>query len=127
MTQDLVDAANRLAEVLVRENAALERLDFAAAVALGQAKEAALLGVTRGRSATPTVDRTPTLLALGRHMNALVAENRALLERAIAVQTRVVGIIVRAAAPPPAVGRYASSGFKSPPRRAAAMALSARA
>ncbi len=60
-------------------------------------------------------------------MNQLVAENRTLLERAIAVQTRVVGIIVRAAAPPPVSRQYAANGFKSQPRRTSATALSARA
>jgi hypothetical protein len=127
MTQDLVDAANALAEVLVRENAALKRLDFAAAVALGQAKEAALLGVTKGRAVLPVTQRTPTTMALGRRINELVAENRTLLERAIAVQTRVVAIVARAVTPPPAMRQYAASGFKTQPRRAPAMALSARA
>jgi hypothetical protein len=127
MTQDLVDAAGTLAEVLTRENAALRRLDFVAAVALGQTKETALLGMTKDRIAAPVTDRDPALLALGRRINGLVVENRALLERAIAVQIRIVGIIVRAAPPSPALGQYVASGFRSLPRRASAMALSARA
>jgi len=127
MTQDLVDAANTLADVLVRENAALKRLDIPAAMALVAAKEAALLGVTKGRVPLPVPERNPVVLALGRRVSGLVAENRALLERAIAVQTRVVGIIVRAAAPQPATRQYAANGFKSQPRRALATALSASA
>ena len=127
MTQDLMTAAGTLADVLARENAALKRLDFSAAMALVPAKEAALLGVTNGRTPAPVSTRDPALLALGRRISGLVVENRLLLERAIAVQTRVVGIIVRAAKPPPAAGQYAATGFKSAPRRTSAMTLSARA
>jgi len=117
MTPDLVAAANTLADLLARENAALKRLDFPAAMALVPAKEAALLGVTNGRTPAPAVSRDPATLALGRRISGLVAENRLLLERAIAVQTRVVGIIVRAATPPRAAAQYAANGFKSAPRR----------
>jgi hypothetical protein len=124
VTQDLIDAANTLADVLARENAALTRLDFLAAVALGPSKEAALLRVTEGCSAAATPDRSPAMLALGRGISTLVAENRRLLERAISIQTRIVGIIVRAAAPPSVAGQYAPSGLKRRRRGASATALS---
>jgi hypothetical protein len=123
MTQDLVDAANVLAKVLERENAALSRLDFAAAVTLGQAKEAALSGMTKAGSALPSADRSVLPPALGKHMRRLVAENRKLLERAITIQTRIVGIIVRAGAPP-APEQYVAGGLKGQRHRAPATALS---
>lgn len=128
MTPDLIDAVNALAEVLVRENAALRRLDFPAAIMLMPAKEAALLEVSkRCAPLPPSAGRDPVVVALGTRINGLVADNRNLLERAIAVQTRIVGIVVRAASPPPREGQYAASGFRSQPRRTSAMALSARA
>lgn len=127
MTTDLIQAGTALADVLVRENEALRRLDFPAAVALAPAKQAALLNLTQGRQPPAAADRTPALLALGRRVSDLAAENRALLERAITVQTRVVGIIMRAAAKPAPAGHYAASGARYQPRKAPAVALSARA
>ncbi len=124
MTQDLIEAANTLADLLARENAALKRLDFLAAVALGPSKEAALLRITKGCGARPTPDPSPPPLALGRAIKTLVAENRRLLERAISIQTRIVGIIVHAAAPPPVAGQYAASGLQRRRRRASAITLS---
>jgi hypothetical protein len=123
MTQDLVDAANALAKVLECENAALSRLDFNAAVTLGQAKEAALRGVTKACSALLPADLSPLPLALGRHMRRLATENRTLLERAITIQTRVVGIIVRAGAPS-AAEQYMAGRFKGQRHKAPATALS---
>jgi hypothetical protein len=123
MTQDLVDAANALAQVLECENAALSRLDFTAAVTLGQAKEAALSDMTKACSALPPPGRSPLPPALGRHMRRLVMENRRLLQRAITVQTRVVGIIVRAGAPS-AAEQYMAGSFKSQRHKPPATALS---
>ncbi len=123
MTQNLLDAANALAEVLECENAALSRLDFNAAVIVGRAKEAALSGMTRACSALPPTDRSPLPLALGLHMRRLVSENRTLLERAITIQTRVVGIIVRAGAPS-AADEYMAGRFKGQRHKAPATALS---
>ncbi len=53
MTQDLIDAATNLADLLTQQNAALKRLDFAAAMALSGAKEAALHQVTKSCPAAP--------------------------------------------------------------------------
>jgi len=129
MTLGLFEAVTRLASVLSEENEALKRLDFPAAIALGRAKEAALLGVTQGRTPTPATDHTPALAALGRRVGSLAVENRQLLERAIAVQSRIVGIVARAGTPPSASGQYGPpNGYRTQPRRAAyAMALSSRA
>jgi hypothetical protein len=125
MSRDLVAAANCLADVLTQENDALKRLDFAAAVALGAAKEAALAELTKQPpiAAPPP----PPLIALGKRLGSLAAENQALLERAIAVQTSIVRIVARAGAPPPAVTRYGGQGKRPPSHRTGAMALSTRA
>ena len=119
MTDERVEAAaQRLADVLVRENEALKRLDFPSAVALVPAKEAALADLTKRPNHTA---------ALMLHLNTLATENQALLERAIAVQTRVVRIVARACTPPPASVRYNGYGGRTPSNRAAAVALSTRA
>ena len=114
-------AIQRLADVLTEENAALMRLDFHAAVAMVNAKEAALADVT----AAPFILAPHT--ALEQRVTGLAAENQLLLERAITVQTRIVRIIAQAAAPPPAAQPY--NGYGRPPNapRAIALALSTRA
>jgi hypothetical protein len=121
---NLMETAQHLADVLTQENDALKRLDFPAAVALAPAKEAALADLTKqpGAGAPP-----PPLVALGRQLGRLAAENQALLERAIEVQTRIVRIVARACAPPPAPTRYGGYGGRMPSHRAAALALSTRA
>jgi hypothetical protein len=119
-----MQAGEKLADLLAQENAALKRLDFAAAVALTSAKEAALAELSQQQITAPLL---PSVAALGRVLAERAAENEVLLERAIAVQTRIVRIVARAAAPPPAV-RYGGPAER-PPRsgRVAALAVSTRA
>jgi hypothetical protein len=124
LSRDLVTAANCLAHVLTQENDALKRLDFAAAVALAPPKEAALAELTKQK---PVAVPPPPLIALGKRLGSLASENQELLERAIAVQTRIVRIVARAGAPPPAVTRYGGQGRRPPSHRTGAMALSTRA
>ncbi len=126
MTANWLHAAAALADVLARENAALQRLDFPAAVALVADKETALANLAAHDGEMQQQPPPAEAVTLGRHLHALAAENRTLLERAITVQTRIVGIIARAARPPIARS-YAANGHHSQPRRTAAMALSARA
>jgi hypothetical protein len=114
-------AVQRLAEVLEQENGALKRLDFPAAIALVPAKEAALADLTRKPG--PVIQRT----ALTQRLAGLASENHALLERAIAVQTRIVRIVARAATPPPTTIRYNGYGGRMSASRAGALALSTRA
>lgn len=127
MSDERLKAAQRLADVLEQENEALKRLDFAAAVALVPAKEAALTALTK------SPDGPMTQSSLGRHVGALAAENQVLLERAIAVQTRVVRIVARAYAPPPATTPYNGRGggreygARTPVAGANALAVSTRA
>jgi hypothetical protein len=120
MSTGLLDAAQRLADLLTQENEALKRMDFPAAVALVAAKEAALAELTK----QPKLGVVPPpLAALGQRLGGLASENQALLERAIAVQTRIVRIVARAAAPPPAATRYGGPGGRNPAARASALAL----
>jgi hypothetical protein len=115
------EAAQRLADLLAQENAALRRLDFLAAVALVPAKEAALAELEK----LPRGSMIQT--GLGQRLSALAKENQALLERAIAVQTRIVRIVARASAPLAAATRYDGYGGRAPQTRAAALAVSTKA
>lgn len=89
-----------LAEVLARENAALATLDLAAAIALLSDKRAAAEAFARAAAADPGL-ATPAL-------RDLAAENRRLLERAMAIQSRVLDILAGAVARP--TQRYAAAG-----------------
>jgi hypothetical protein len=124
MSKDLIEAAQRMADLLAEENDALQRLDFPAAAALVSAKEAALAELTKHRG-LPVLSPPP--VAVGELVAKLAAENQLLLERAIAVQTRIVRIVARACAPPASVARYGGHGRPTPPRCTAALALSTRA
>lgn len=129
MTTDLRTAARHLVEVLEQENDALTRSDFAAAVALVPSKEAALLDLTQHQPVpgNPGSDVRAPMAALGQRLTDLAAENQRLLERAIIVQTRIVQIIARAAAPPPALAEYSNHRTKAASQRIGALALSTRA
>ena len=102
------EPASALAGILEAENAALRALDFPTATALLADKQRALAAMT---GAPP-----PPHAAL-RRVQLAAAENRALLERAIAVQARVVGIVTRAARPKPRF--YSARGYATGPSRAA--------
>ncbi|WP_158928184.1 hypothetical protein [Acidisphaera sp. S103] len=124
MSTGLLDAAQRLVDLLTQENDALKRMDFPAAVALVAAKEEALADLTKHPAMRPI---PPSLATLGQRLGTLAAENQTLLERAIAVQTRIVRIVARAGAPPPAATRYGGHSNRIPSNRAAALALSTSA
>jgi hypothetical protein len=112
------DPAARLADILTRENEALARVNYAAAVAIAVDKEAALADMAKGPP--PPAPRL-------QHLSELAHANRELLERAIAVQTRVVRIVAQACAPPPATTPYSRHRGKPARSPTAAMALSTRA
>ncbi len=124
MSNDLMDAGQRLVDVLVQENEALARQDFATAVALLPAKEAALADLTKQPKA---VTVPPSLIELGQRIGGLAAENQALLERAVTVQTRIVRMVARACAPMTDMMQYNRNGIRAPSPRTAALALSTRA
>jgi hypothetical protein len=124
MSNEIARIAQNLADVLSRENDALKRMDFSAAVALVPAKEAALANLNK-QSAGRLLP--PPLVALGQRLGGLAAENQALLERAIAVQTRIVRIVARACTPPPAAEGYGGPVRRTRSHSSTAMALSTRA
>ena len=147
MTGDLLQAGQRLAEALQAENEALAALDLARAAALATAKVEACDAfaaaqaaaakeeeATRAQDGAATSSPTEERLAaeqLALRLQSLSAENRRLLERAIALQSRVIETIAGAALPRAAgPGRYEARGTprRPPPGQAVPpLALSARA
>ena len=144
MTEQLARAAAVLAEVLAAENAALAALDFPRVGALLAAKNSAAEAFAAAHAATQatgqrtgqrtgqttTPNRTPSLAATALHrLRALVLENQRLLEAAIKVQGRVIGVIAHAvtkALRPPTTLRYGAHG-RATASRPSACTLSARA
>lgn len=87
------DAACTLRTLLQTENAALRDVPATMAIALPE-KEAAAQALTEAAATAP---RTYYNQALAEQIQALAAENAALLLTAIAVQSRVITIVTRAA------------------------------
>ncbi len=123
MSETITGAAARLVELLTQENAALAALDLPRAAAMLAAKQDA---IARLAAAQDVADRA-ALQALASQLQALATANGALLERAIAVQSRVIGVV--ASAIPRAVNapRYGARGGIAQAGRPAAFALAARA
>ena len=110
-------AIRRLASVLTRENTMLAALDLGAVGALAEEKAAALADVAATLAALGPVaagSAAPGMAGEVRALAAVAAENKRLLERALAVQGRVIALVVRAAAP--AVGNGAGA-YRMPGRR----------
>jgi hypothetical protein len=125
MAKSYVAAAQHLASVLERENAALRAMDLRRAAALLPAKSAAVAHVVAAAaeaSETPAQD----VISDVRKLAGLALENRRLLERAITAQHRVIGILVRAvAATSAAEPAYGAMGHRI--RRTDPLAISTRA
>ncbi len=128
MSPALIDAAIRLADALARENQALAALDLPrAAGMLGDKQRAAdaFLAaqslLSHGATARPDAAARDVAARLG----MLAEENRRLLERAIAVQGRVIGTLAQAVRPE-TLG-YGAHGGRTAAGRPGAIALSARA
>ncbi len=105
MTHDLNEAAERLAAVLARENAALAALDLRRAAGMLAEKQqaaAAFVAAQPGGGAPPA--------ELARRLRDLAQENRLKLEHAMAVQRRIIGIIARAVRGSVAAPRYGATG-----------------
>ncbi len=125
MTLGQVDLAmRRLADVLERENLALKAMDLRGAAALLAEKTAAMadLGALASKQSGPAETE---LASIARRLDGIARENRRLLERAIAVQQRVIGIVVRAAASAAVKPSYGAVG--RPERMTAPLTLSTRA
>ena len=130
MRRTLIEAAVHLADTLARENAALRALDLAAAAGMLDEKQHAAEAfleaqarVASGLTAGPLPG--PPSREVAERLTALAEENRRLLERAIAVQGRLLGTLARAAQP--VASRYGARGGPAYDGRQRAVALSARA
>ena len=122
MSTDLMTAGATLADTLEAENAALEALDLPRAVGMLEGKQRALAGFVAAQNAPLSGQAGERMV---RRLQELATENKRLLERAMAVQGRVIGVVARSV--PPVV---ASSGYGVPTRRVsrpAAIAVLARA
>ncbi len=118
MSVSMSEARRALQSVLLRENAALRRTDFAAAAALLPEKTQAFELLQAATAAGPPV--------LGRVLQAIVQDNTKLLEQAVIVQTRVVELIARAARRSDETGsRYGAQGREA--REGGALAFLTRA
>jgi hypothetical protein len=131
MTPELIAAAVSLAETLAAENAALTALDLPRAVSLIPEKQRASDAFAAAQAlARRGTEPHAEAARLAARLHDLAAENRRLLERAINVQSRVLGLVARAV--PRATAhrngtRYGANGNLSASRQAMAFALSARA
>jgi flagellar biosynthesis/type III secretory pathway chaperone len=129
MIEVLMHAAQRLMEALRAENEALSRLDLAAAGELARGKRQAADAFAAAydaaqklgsRAEGPERKRAEEIAA---GLRDLTAENRRLLERAIALQARVIETIA-GAAKPPGPGTYGARGRLREGRGAAVSVLS---
>lgn len=128
MTAGLIAAAVRLADIIAQENQALRAMDLARAGMLLAAKQDATERFVAAQQAGLVEADSGEMRALAARLQAVAAENRLLLERAIAVQGRVIGIVARAGrmALARAAPRYGAKGRLAEPP-AVALALSAQA
>lgn len=134
MNPDLITAAVSLVEIIAQENDALRSFDLRHAALLTDSKARAIEAfisaqAKQDRSKTTNPTQRESVLEMAARLRDLVAENRRLLERAIGVQQRVIGVVARAA--PQALAaknsRYSPDGSLATTRRMPAVALSARA
>lgn len=124
MNHGLIESAQCLVDILAQENDALKRLDFSSATAMIPLKEAALADLAK----QPRMRIVPPpVAAIGKLLGALATENQALLERAIAVQMRIVRIVARAYTPAPAMTQYKAPNGRASSTQRTALALSTRA
>jgi ferric-dicitrate binding protein FerR (iron transport regulator) len=123
MNDDLIVAATRLADTLAEENAALAALDLPRAASILADKQRAAAGFIAAQSMPLSAARHDAI----ERVAALATENRALLERAMTVQSRVIGVIARAAAPAIEPSVYGAQGERRHAARAIAFTLSSQA
>jgi flagellar biosynthesis/type III secretory pathway chaperone len=133
MTPELIAAAVRLADALAQENRALAALDLPRAAGILDAKTRALEAFAAAQALAAAgvrpVDSREEAEQLAARLRDLAQENRRLLEHAIAVQGRVIGLVARAV--PSASGQggtqYGSDGGLAGGKRPGGIALSCRA
>jgi len=131
MNSRLLAAGEVLAELLEAENRALIARDQDAVPQGAAAKSAALARFQDARSAVVAGGvgdergKLSALEAVLRRLDAAAAENRRLLERAIAVQGRILDIVTNAMTVP--IAAYRPAGRQPGPRGAAPMVIRAHA
>jgi hypothetical protein len=122
----VVEAGLALANLLVEENRLLATVDYAAAGGLAAVKQQAVERFLAARQAAGNVTAAPADAAALRRLSERLAElgsaNRALLERALSAQARLIDCIAAAARP-------TGPGYAPPPthERPTAFTLNARA
>ena len=127
MSTELIAATDRLVDALTQENAALTALDLPRAAGMLADKQRALEAFTTAQTAGLRTESRAEIEPLARRLQALAEQNRVLLERSIAVQSRVIGVIARAASRTVAAPCYGACGGIARAGRPAAFAYSARA
>ncbi|MGI4747953.1 MAG: hypothetical protein ACRYGI_02805 [Janthinobacterium lividum] len=130
MRPDLAEAAERLAAILTRENAALASLDFGAVGTFIDEKRSALeaLGaLALDGTASSTETRSPADLALAERLQTLAATNKHLLEQAMTVQNRIMAVLAEAARHAQLPKTYGARGRQTNAGSAGAYALVVRA
>ena len=124
MPKPLVMVAQRLADVLDRENDALRAMDLRRAVTLLPEKTVAIAELSAVEDAA-FEPPDPQLVSMAARLDGLAQENRQLLERAIGAQQRVIGIVLRAAASVAAAPNYGMQGLCVPSSRPTALSTRA--
>jgi flagellar biosynthesis/type III secretory pathway chaperone len=126
----------QLADALASENSALAALDLPRAAGIVDAKARAVEAflaaqaiAAAGATGALAADQRSAAEQLAARLRDLAQENRRLLEHAIAVQGRVIGLVARALppSPPQNATRYGADGGLAGGGRQPAIALSARA
>jgi len=117
---DLIVITNRLADLLARENEALNNRKYSEIneildekVTLGRVYESRIMGLTDDPVALEQVDKElrDQLRSLGEKVNGLIEENAQLLKIGIEANRRVVDMIAEAVkASIPSVGTYSANG-----------------
>lgn len=119
MSTDLMAAGSVMAETLEAENRALQALDLPQVGAMLARKQRAMADLAAAEAVRAPRDSAERM---ARRLQGLALENKRLLERAIAAQGRVIGVLARAAQPAAAPTGYGSAR----PARPVAVAVSAR-
>ena len=133
MVETLIAAGDRLAEALLAENEALARLDLPGAAGLAGTKLQATDAFAAAFAAAAKVGsrlegpQRQGARSMAERLETLGAENKRLLQRAIAIQSRVIETVAAAALPRAANPVYCAAGRRAAPRQAPAMALALRA
>ena len=132
MMDALLATGQRLAEALRAENEALSALDLPSAAGLATAKMqaadafAAAFAAARKTGARAEGPERRTAADLTDRLQHLGEENRRLLERAIAIQSRVIETIAGAALPRSGSGAYGAAGRPAGGRQPPAIAMATR-